>query len=79
MSDGGNFMPPMFIFPRKKANPLLMDHAPADSFAVYHGSGWIQKDLFVFWFNKFIRFSNPRPDKPKLLILDGHASHTKSL
>lgn len=28
---------------------------------------------------KYFEFSNPRDDKPVLLILDGHASHTKSI
>ncbi|GBL73160.1 hypothetical protein AVEN_159238-1 [Araneus ventricosus] len=75
----GNFLPPMFVFPRKKENPLLMDDAPPGSFAVYHESGWINKETFLVWFNKFIEHSNPGPKKPVLLIIDGHNSHTKSL
>lgn len=79
MSAAGNFMPPMYIFPRKRENPLLMDEAPPGSFAIYHESGWIQKESFLIWFKKFLDFSSPKPDKPVLLLLDGHASHTKSL
>lgn len=79
MNAVGNYMPPMFVFPRKKANPLLMDDAPPGSFAAYHESGWITKDIFLSWFEKFIEFSNPLPDKPVLLLLDGHASHTKNI
>ncbi|GBM76068.1 hypothetical protein AVEN_167488-1 [Araneus ventricosus] len=75
----GNFLPPMFVFPRKKENPLLMDDAPPGSFAVYHESGWIKKETFLVWFKKFIEHSNPGPKKPVLLIIDGHNSHTKSL
>ncbi|GBM09331.1 hypothetical protein AVEN_135059-1 [Araneus ventricosus] len=75
----GNFLPPMFVFPRKKENPLLMDDAPPGSFAVYHESGWINKETFLVWFKKFLEHSNPGPKKPVLLIIDGHNSHTKSL
>ncbi|GBM99310.1 hypothetical protein AVEN_258409-1 [Araneus ventricosus] len=69
----------MFVFPRKKENPLLMDDGPPGSFAVYHESGWINKETFLVWFQKFIEHSNPRPKKPVLLIIDGHNSHIKSL
>ncbi|GBN90041.1 hypothetical protein AVEN_136776-1, partial [Araneus ventricosus] len=68
-----------FVFPRKKENPLLMDDAPPGSFAVYHESGWINKETFLVWFKKFLEHSNPGPKKPVLLIIDGHNSHTKSL
>ena len=49
------------------------------SFAQFHESGWMQKDIFIFWFKKFVEFVNPSPEKPVLLLLDGHATHTKSL
>lgn len=79
MNAAGNFMPPMFIFPRAKANPLLMDDAPPGSFAAYNKSGWITKETFVVWFKKFVAFSHPSAEKPVLLILDGHSSHVKSI
>lgn len=79
MNAAGNFMPAMFVFPRKRENPLLMDDAPPGSFAVYHESGCINKETFLVWFNRFIDFSHPTPEKPVLLILDGHNSHTKSM
>jgi len=79
MSASGNFMPTMFVFPRKRENPILMDDAPPGSFAQYHPSGWMQSEIFIFWFKKFIEFSKPSAEKPVLLILDGHATHTKSI
>ncbi|GBN88475.1 hypothetical protein AVEN_12420-1 [Araneus ventricosus] len=60
----------MFVFPRKKENPLLMDDAPPGSFAAHHESGWINKETFLVWFKKFIEHSNPGPKKPMLLIID---------
>ncbi|GBM87720.1 hypothetical protein AVEN_50882-1 [Araneus ventricosus] len=75
----GNFLLSMFVFPRKKENSLLMNDAPPGSFAVYHESGWINKETFLVWFKTFIEHSNPGPKQPVLLIINGHNSHTKSL
>lgn len=75
----GNFMPTMFVFPRKRENPALMDDALPGSFAYYHETGWITTDSFLVWFKQFIEFSNPKPDKPVLLLLDGHRAHSKSI
>lgn len=36
-------------------------------------------EIFEKWFTKFIEFSKATKDKPVLLILDGHATHTKNL
>jgi hypothetical protein len=47
--------------------------------AKVHESGWIQKKLFPSWFRKFIAFSGASKESPVLLLLDGHASHTKNL
>lgn len=79
MSASGSYMPAMLIFPRKLANPRLLDHTPPGTFAEYHPSGWIQRDIFVNWFKKFIQFTHPTEDNPLLLLLDGHAAHTKSI
>ena len=79
MSATGVFMPTMFVFPRERAKPELLDNAPPGTSAAYHSSGWMQTDIFVNWFKKFITFSNPTKEKPVLVLLDGHATHTKSL
>ena len=51
-----------------------MDDAPPGSFAVYHESGWINKETFIVWFKRFLDYVNPGPNKPVLLILDGYNS-----
>lgn len=79
MNAAGNFMPPMFVFPRKRDNPMLMDDAPPGSSAYFHESGWINAESFIVWFQRFLTYANPSKEKPVLLILDGHSSHTKSL
>ncbi|KAJ8982004.1 hypothetical protein NQ317_004091 [Molorchus minor] len=38
-----------------------------------------KKDIFTKWFQKFITFSRASKNTPVLLLLDGHASHTKNL
>ncbi|XP_034839890.2 uncharacterized protein [Maniola hyperantus] len=75
----GSYMPPIFVYPRKRMKPELMLNAPRGSSAFCHESGWIQKDIFTEWFKKFIKFSRASVDNPVLLLLDGHASHTKNL
>lgn len=75
----GSYMPPLFVFPRKRMKPELMLNAPRGSWALCHESGWIQKEIFTAWFEKFIKFSRSSVDNPVLLLLDGHASHTKNM
>lgn len=79
MSAGGTFVPPMMIFPRKRDNPLLMKGAPLGAIHACHPSGWIQLDLFTQWFEHFLQHVKPSATSPVLLILDGHASHTRNI
>lgn len=79
MGATGIFVPPLFVFPKKKANLLLMRGAPPGSIANFHHSGWIQVDAFTQWFKHFINFVKPTESDPVLLILDGHTSHTKNI
>lgn len=79
MNASGTFVPPMIIFPRKRDNQLLMRGAPPGAIHACHPSGWVQIDLFTKWFKHFIRFVKPTAECPVLLILDGHASHTRNI
>nr|XP_047132584.1 MFS-type transporter clz9-like [Hydra vulgaris] len=78
-SASGRYMPPMLIFPRQRMKAELMDGAPPGAWAECHPSGWIQTDLFINWLKKFILHTGATKDSPVLLILDGHATHTKSI
>lgn len=75
----GTYMPTMLIFPRVRENPQLLNNGPPGCWAEYHESGWIQMDIFHRWFKEFVKFSGASKEKPVLLLLDGHATHTKSL
>lgn len=79
MSATGNFMPPMFIFPRVRMKESLLDKAPPNSTAACHPSGWIQLDLFFTWFKQFVTWSRASKENMVLLLLDGHTSHTKNI
>ncbi|XP_056645002.1 uncharacterized protein LOC130450573 [Diorhabda sublineata] len=79
MRTAGNYMLIMFVFPRKKANQELLEGIPPGTSAKYHESGWMQKDIFLKWFKRFINFAKPTERHPVLLLLDGRATHTKSL
>jgi len=79
MCADGSFMPPMLIFPRVRSKPELIDGAPPGSWAEVHPSGWIQSDLFLKWFEKFIVFSRASKTNRVLLLLDGHTTHTKNI
>jgi hypothetical protein len=76
MSAFGNFMPMMFVFPLARDNKELLDDAPPGSTAEYHLSGWMQTEIFLKWFHRFIEFSKPTERKLLLLRLE---SRTKSL
>jgi len=76
MSASGEYIPPMFIFPRKRMSPNLVKGGPPN--AIYHCSanGWMTEDLFVTWLHHFIANAKPSKEKPVLLVLDNHSSHT---
>ena len=79
MNAAGNYVPPMLIFPRVRRKPEMMNGAPPGSIFACHPSGWMQTDLFTDWFRHFIAFAKPANNKPVLLVLDGHATHTKNI
>lgn len=69
------YIPPMFIFPRKRMSPLLSRNRPP--WAEYRCShnGWSNEDLFFEWVTRFITYSKCRKENPALIILDNHTSH----
>lgn len=79
MGAAGNFVPPMFIFPRHKATGDLMRGAPPGAVATCHPSGWVQLELFTQWFRHFLNVTKPTKENPALLILDGQQNHTKNV
>lgn len=68
MNVTGHFIPPLFIFPRKKMDKSgrLMIGAPPESIAIPHG------DVFLQWLQDFKQHAQSTDKNP---VLDGHASH----
>ncbi|XP_065670994.1 uncharacterized protein LOC136089198 [Hydra vulgaris] len=81
MSASGIYVPPLIIFPRVRApkNVNIIEKAPLGTIASYHPSGWMQADIFLKWFDHFLSFVMPSKKRPVLLLLDGHATHTKNM
>lgn len=47
MNSIGTFVPPAFIFPRKRFNAELMDDAPTSSDFFCQDNGWMNGEIFV--------------------------------
>lgn len=75
MSATGQYIPPMFIYPRIRMTPALERDGPSGS--IYHcsKSGWMIEELFQIWLKHFLVHTKATLDDPVLLILDNHASH----
>ncbi|KAH9628457.1 hypothetical protein HF086_005910 [Spodoptera exigua] len=76
MSALGNYVPPAFIFPRKRMKVELLDGAPANSIGLVTESGRMNTDLFLDWLNHFKYHVKPTDAYPVLLILDNYLAHT---
>ncbi|XP_012549673.2 uncharacterized protein LOC105842267 [Bombyx mori] len=75
VSATGNYVPPPFIFPRKRMKGELMDGAPTGSIGMTSDSGFINTDLYLEWLHHFKDYTSPTVDNPVLLIIDNHSSH----
>lgn len=71
----GNYIPPFYLFPRKRLAPSLLRDAPPGTVGFANGSGWMDSDHFLKYLDHFVEHSKPSKEKPVLLILDGHISH----
>jgi hypothetical protein len=60
----------MFVFPQARENKELLDDVPPGSTAEYNFSGWMQTEIFLKRFHRFIEISMPTERKFLVLILD---------
>ncbi|XP_049867446.1 uncharacterized protein LOC126367763 [Pectinophora gossypiella] len=75
----GTYVPPMLIYARKRMKEELLDDAPSGFWGTCSDNGWITTKIFFDWFKSFVQFAQPTKEKPILLLLDGHSSHTKNI
>lgn len=71
----GAYIPPMFIFPRKRMVESLMNNAPPGAIGHCTESGWTDEESFVKWMKHFIDIAKPSLAEKHIIILDGHHSH----
>ena len=74
-SAAGSYLPPMFIYPRKRMLAQLLTGAPPQSIGCKSDSGWTDASLFLDWLKHFASFTCCSKDNPHVVILDGHHSH----
>ena len=73
-SASGAALPPMIIYPRSYPGGQYRFGGPDDSIYAKSESGWVDSELFFAWFKKiFLKFAVP--ERPVLLLVDGHKSH----
>ena len=75
MNAAGSFVPPAFLFARKKMTHKLMIGAPADAIGIATDSGWMTSVAFVSYLQHVVKHVKPTKANPVLMILDNHASH----
>ena len=75
-SASGHSIPPMIIFPRERISLELMKGAPPGTLFTGTKCGWINGSVFFKWFQFFV--TQIPPQRPALLLYDGHASHISS-
>ncbi|KAK2160965.1 hypothetical protein NP493_1613g00075 [Ridgeia piscesae] len=77
MNAAGTYVPPLFVFPRKRMIAFLMNGAPGGSIAgvSQRGSGYIDGDLLMRWLQHVITIAGCTLESRHILLLDGHVSH----
>ncbi|KAJ2937697.1 hypothetical protein O0L34_g17508 [Tuta absoluta] len=76
VSATGQYVPPMFIYPRQRHSAALEKDGPREAAYKCSKNGWINEELFVDWLKHFVKFAKPTETDPVLLILDNRSSHT---
>lgn len=75
ISASGQFVPPFFIFARKKINPILIKDASLGSDMAVTDKAYMNSEKFVDYLDHFKKHTKPTATDPALLILDNHISH----
>lgn len=75
VSAAGEFVPPVYIFPRKRPHLEYMEGAPKDSIALFNSKGYMDSAGFLRTLEHIKTHAVPSKEEPILLILDNHSSH----
>ncbi|XP_065656743.1 uncharacterized protein LOC136082093 [Hydra vulgaris] len=75
MSTSAAYVPPSFIFPRKRMSDWLAVGVPSGSIIRVSSSGWTNSSLFIEWLTHFVAVIQASKTNEQLIVLDGHHSH----
>lgn len=70
ISASGTFIPPVFIFPRKRMDNKLSKNGPPGALYQCTKNGWTNENIFLVWLKHFFNYCKPTADEKVLLILD---------
>lgn len=75
MSASGQHIPPLVVYPNKKAPTDVI--VPDGTIFEYSTKkrGWSNTEIFSRYIDHFIKYTSPSKTDPVLLILDNHTSH----
>ena len=73
-NSAGRVLPPMVIFKGERFNHQWSDGEIPDTLYGMSESGWIDQELFLYWLKRLFINHIP-PQRPVLLLFDGHSSH----
>jgi len=76
MNAVGNYVPPYFIYSRKRENRQLIRGGPTGCDMAVTDKGYMNTPTFIKWLQHFEKHVNPSEGNKILLILDNHISHT---
>lgn len=76
LSASGQYIPPLFIFKRKRMKDGLDKNGPVGAIYKCSESGWITEELFCNWLEHFQKHVNATKEQPVLLVLDNHSTHS---
>lgn len=71
----GNFVPPLFIFPRVFYKDHFVQGGPPGCIGTAHPSGWMTGSSFLVFMKHFHSHVKSSAEQPCLLLLDNHESH----
>ncbi|TGZ49993.1 Tigger transposable element-derived protein 6-like protein, partial [Temnothorax longispinosus] len=71
----GNFIPPMFIFPRLRYQEHFVRDGPTGSIGAGNASRWMQENYFLIFLKQFQKYTSAGASHKVLLLLNNHSSH----
>lgn len=77
ISAQGNYLPPVYIFPRVRFKDSFIRNTPLNSLGLCNRSGWITSELFLDVLKHIKSYADSKPEHGKeiLLIMDNHETH----